>query len=107
MAIVPRVQNFLQPQPFIPLDTSLKDPNLELQNNQTHSISFAKQSFKRHFQRIHNKYKNINITNIQNLSSKLLLQNDPKQLKYVREETSLRDTFFNRIFKIKTPLGQV
>jgi len=57
--------------------------------------------------RVHKKYSGMDTSNIENLVNGLFQEQDQTFLNFVREKTTLRDTFINRLFEAKTPLGEV
>ncbi|NGX44264.1 MAG: hypothetical protein K1060chlam3_00430 [Candidatus Anoxychlamydiales bacterium] len=75
-------------------------------NGERNSLDPAK-DFTNYFDRVHKKYKYMDTSNIENLVNRLLKEQDSRLMSRVREETFLRDTFKNRLFEAKTPLGQV
>ncbi|NGX44196.1 MAG: hypothetical protein K1060chlam3_00361, partial [Candidatus Anoxychlamydiales bacterium] len=109
MAIIPQVVGPILAEPVQPLiDTFSKGSIFEPKFNEERiSLVTAGKSFTNYFGRIHKKYKNMDTANIENLVNRLLKEQDRTFLNFVREETSLRDTFINRLFEVKTPLGQV
>ncbi|NGX33565.1 MAG: hypothetical protein K1060chlam4_01635, partial [Candidatus Anoxychlamydiales bacterium] len=109
MAIIPQApgQGLVQQPAQSFIDTAPKGPIFGSELNEGRSSLDPVKDFTNHFARVHKKYKGMDTANIENLVNRLLQEKDSPLMNLVREETSLKDTFSNRLFKEKTPLGQV
>ncbi len=90
-------------EPFV----EFPKPKESLNNTFTSSINRAPSSFENYFSRIHKKYPKMDTTNIEKVVDRILNEKNDFFLNYVREKTKAKDTFFNRFFEVKTPLGTV
>ncbi|NGX33518.1 MAG: hypothetical protein K1060chlam4_01588, partial [Candidatus Anoxychlamydiales bacterium] len=93
-----------QAQPFI--DTSPSQSLGSEFNEKGTSVDFAN-DFNRYFGRVHQKYPDMDTSNIENLVQRLLLAEDSMLIAFVRQETVLKDSLKNKFFEKKTSLGQV
>ena len=108
MSIIPQVQGHALAQPAqVFIDTSIKGTNFGSEFNGRESSIDPAKAFTNYLGRVHKKYKDMDTANIENLVNRLLQEQEQTFLNFVREETSLRDTFINRLFEAKTPLGEV
>ncbi len=96
-------------QPVQPIDMPFFNnlPKIQFgcdyQSNSTSEIKV----FETFFQRVYKKYSSINIENIEKLVKIALKKKDLTFIKFIKDETLLKDTFLHKAFEIKTPLGQV
>ncbi|HEU64504.1 hypothetical protein LCGC14_2430530 [marine sediment metagenome] len=108
MAIIPFAfaQVVAQQVPVLS-DTRPKMQNFGAKDNEWRSSIDPAKDFTNYLGRVHKKYKNMDTANIENLVNRLLQEQDQTFMNFVREETTLRDTWINRFFEAKTPLGDV
>jgi len=108
MSIISQAQVHALTQPAqVFIDTSIKGTNFGSEFNGRESSIDPAKAFINYLGRVHKKYKDMDTANIENLVNRLLQEQEQTFLNFVREETSLRDTFINRLFEAKTPLGEV
>jgi len=108
MAIISQIpgQANLQPIPAVIDNLPQRVTFGEDFNGRQTSLDPAK-AFTNYFGRVHQKYKDMNTTNIEDLVRRLVQEQNPTLMDLVKEKTYLRDTFKNRFIKAKTPLGEV
>ena len=107
MAIIPQApgQGLVQQPAQSFIDTAPKGPIFGSKFNEGRSSLDPTKDFTNYFGRIHHRYKDTDTSNIENLVNRLLQEKDSPLMNLVKEETSLKETFSNRLFKEKTPLG--
>ncbi|HEU64611.1 MAG TPA: hypothetical protein ENH96_04410 [Chlamydiae bacterium] len=105
MAIIPQMPGQVIAQPVPALLP--KTPIFGSEFNEGKSSLDTAKDFTNYLGRVHKKYSGMDTANIENLVNRLLKEQDQTFMNFVREETSLRDTFYNRFVQAKTPLGEV
>ncbi|NGX44840.1 MAG: hypothetical protein K1060chlam3_01015, partial [Candidatus Anoxychlamydiales bacterium] len=109
MAIIAQVpgQGLVQQPAQAFIDTSLKGSIFGSKFNDRKSSLDPAKFFTNYFGRVHRKYSGMDTSNIETLVNRLLQDPDSTLVNRVRENTLLKDSFKNRFFEVKTPLGQV
>ncbi|NGX49811.1 MAG: hypothetical protein K940chlam5_01415 [Candidatus Anoxychlamydiales bacterium] len=108
MAIIPRAfaQVAAPPVPAF-IEGLPKTQNFGAKDNEWRDSIDPAKAVTNYLGRVHKKYSGMDTSNIENLVKVLFQEQDQTFLNFVREETTLRNTFINRFFEAKTPLGDV
>ncbi len=88
-------------------DTSTNKPIFESDCDESISSLDGASALENYFGRIHKEYEGVDTANIEEAANRILEEQDQSFMNFVRRETLLRDTFFQRLFETKTPLGEV
>ena len=108
MAIIPQAFAQVAAPPVPAFIGGLPEPqNFGAKDNEWRDSIDPAKDVTNYLGRVHKKYSGMDTSNIEDLVNRLFQEQDQTFLNFVREETTLRNTFINRFFEAKTPLGDV